>query len=124
MPRESCPTLRLLPKSKKWHRLRPGRVRQYCSGKCLFTESTHPLPLPPVTPTAPKLLELTPVMSAGDEVAMETTSQGSSNAGSGIMSPPKEAPPTTPSQATPTSSQTSDSTEPPKQPTEGLVFSD
>lgn len=63
------------------------------------------------TPTTSKLIELTPVTTVNDEIAMETASQASSNVGSGITSPPKEAPlpPTsTLPQATPTSSQVSE----------------
>lgn len=58
-------------------------------------------------------MELTPATSASDDIAMETTSQTSSNAGSGIMSPLKEATPLPPTstlpQATPISTQPSDS---------------
>ncbi|CAI8054691.1 SWI/SNF complex subunit SMARCC2 [Geodia barretti] len=85
-------------------------------------EMPNPAPLPKVeevplqslsreaTPTTAKLLELTPVSVApSDEVAMDTNSQASSNAGSSgtmMVSPPKEAPSsiTTLPQTTPTSS--------------------
>ena len=71
-------------------------------------------------------MELTPVTSANDEIAMETTSQASSNTGSGITSPLKDVlpppiPTSTLSQATPISTQPSDSasSELSQPPTEG-----